>query len=44
MWVTGYGLDMPWVGMDTEVCPYLDGGRGCADTQSGEVGIRFSKI
>jgi len=36
VWVTGYGLDMPWVGMDTEVSPYLDGGRGCVSTQPGE--------
>ena len=28
VWVTGWGLDMPWVGIDTRVCPYLDGGRG----------------
>ena len=27
VWVTW--IDMPWVGMDTEGCPFLDGGKGC---------------
>ena len=36
VWVTGWGLDMPWVGMDTQVCPYLDGGQGCQQQPVGE--------
>jgi len=27
VWVTW--IDMPFVGLDTEGCPYLDGGQGC---------------
>ena len=27
VWVTW--IEMPWVGMDTEGCPFLDGGKGC---------------
>ena len=27
MWVTW--IEMPWVGMETEACPFLDGGNGC---------------
>ena len=27
VWVTW--IEMPWVGMETEACPYLDGGNGC---------------
>jgi len=27
VWVTW--IEMPWVGMDTEACPFLDGGKGC---------------
>ena len=25
-------LPLPWIGLDREVCPYLDGGRGCKNT------------
>ena len=25
-------IDIPWVGMETEVCPYLDGGLGCGNS------------
>ena len=27
VWVTW--IEMPWVGMETEACPFLDGGNGC---------------
>ncbi len=27
-WVTGVGIELPWAGMDKEVCKYLDGGCG----------------
>ena len=27
VWVTW--IEMPWVGMETEACPFLDGGKGC---------------
>ena len=26
-WVTW--IEMPWVGLETEACPFLDGGQGC---------------
>ena len=25
-------IDLPWVGMETEACPYLDGGHGCSNS------------
>jgi len=27
VWVSW--IDLPWVGMETEACPFLDGGNGC---------------
>ena len=43
VWVTGtWGVELPWVGMETEVCPYLDGGRGCrADSPARTSGFHF---
>merc|ERR1712223_893080 len=29
VWVSGWGIEIPWVGMETEGCPYLDLGTGC---------------
>jgi len=29
VWVTGWGMEIPWVGMETEGCPFLDRGEGC---------------
>ena len=29
-------IDIPWVGMETEVCPYLDGGLGCGNSTVGQ--------
>ena len=25
-------IELPWVGMETEACPYLDGGQGCGNS------------
>ena len=43
VWVTGtWGVELPWVGMETEVCPYLDGGSGCrADSPARTSGLHF---
>ena len=30
VWVTGsWGVELPWIGMETEGCPFLDEGTGC---------------
>jgi len=29
VWVSGWGIEIPWVGMATEACPFLDLGTGC---------------
>ena len=29
-------MDIPWVGLETEVCPYLDGGLGCGNSTVGQ--------
>ena len=30
VWVTGsWGVELPWIGMETEGCQFLDEGRGC---------------
>ena len=30
-------MEFPWVGMETEGCPYLDGGAGCGNNTVGEL-------
>ena len=27
-WVTPYGMELPWAGMDHDACAYIDGGCG----------------
>ena len=30
VWVTGsWGVELPWIGMETEGCQFLDQGAGC---------------
>jgi len=29
VWVSGWGIEIPWVGMETEGCSFLDLGTGC---------------
>merc|ERR1711915_163498 len=31
-WQMGYGIEVPWVGMETEICQYINDGEGCPKT------------
>ena len=40
-WENGW-VDVPWVTMDSEGCPYLDNGGGCnSQTESGKDGSKY---
>merc|ERR1712176_1739958 len=40
VWVTSF-MDLPWVGMDTQGCPFVDWGKGCGNMQSRESDFYF---
>eukprot|EP00092_Neocalanus_flemingeri_P029649 GFUD01032195.1.p1 GENE.GFUD01032195.1~~GFUD01032195.1.p1 ORF type:complete len:174 (-),score=57.44 GFUD01032195.1:111-632(-) len=38
VWVTGsWGVELPWIGMETEGCQFLDEGRGCRPDSKAQV-------
>ena len=40
VWVTGsWGVELPWIGMETEGCQFLDQGEGCR--QNAQVGRKY---
>ena len=41
-YITPFLLELPWIGVETEVCDFLDDGKGCQD--NAQVRIKIMKI